>query len=126
MRLPNSASFAVRRTSMFGAQLPTGMLLQPAPSTTTVVSAAVATRKLFIGCAFFRSGLLEAVFLRVVANDGSRQDLRNVLQRLVRQLLQTIEVPEVALLFTPSAALVGGHVAEHLAQAVLALVVRGD
>src|SRR5947209_2014528 len=66
--------------------------------------------------------LFQAILFRVVADDRGCEDLRNVLHRLRRQLLQAIEVPEVALLPAPAAGLVGGHVAQHLAQAVLALV----
>src|SRR5713101_3007130 len=64
--------------------------------------------------------LLEAVLVWVAADDGRGKNLRNILHRLFGQLLQSIEVPEIALLLAEA------HFAQHPEHAVLALVVAGD
>src|SRR5437763_4686746 len=73
--------------------------------------------------AFLRMGVLfsvEAVFPGVIADDGCREDLRNVLHRLFGQFFQAVEVPEVSLLLAEA------DLAQDPEHAVLALVVAGD
>src|SRR5690242_13419738 len=84
-------------------------------------SAVSARQTVFIGevlCGW----LFQAVLLRVVADDRGREDLRDVLHRLLGQDLQTVEVPEIALLLAPSSRLLGEPL-EEAHHPVLALVV---
>src|SRR5258706_6304281 len=63
--------------------------------------------------------LLEAVLVWVDADDGRGKNLGNILHRLFGQLLQSIQVLEIALLLAEA------HLVEDPAHARLALVVAG-
>src|SRR2546430_10674706 len=94
------------------------------PQSPATASAVSARQTVFIG-EVLSGWLFQAVLVRVVADDRGREDLRNVLHRLVGQDPQAVEVPEVALLLAPASGLLGEPL-EDAHHSVLALVVAGD
>src|SRR5438309_6683999 len=98
---------------------------QPASPATSASAVRARQVKVFIGGSPFLGCLLQPVFLGIVADAGGGEDLRDVFHRLLGQLLQAVEVPEVALLLAPAPRLVG-ELAQQAMHAVLALVVAGD
>src|SRR5438874_2932445 len=81
-------------------------------------------QEVFIG-GVLSSWLIQAVLLRVVADDRGSENLRDVLERLGGQLLQPVEVPEVALLLAEPSGLLRDLV-QDAPHPVFALVVAGD
>src|ERR1700682_3642636 len=95
---------------------------QPLPVAANAAAREVAP---FFICGVLSGLLLEPVFLGVVADYRRREDLGDIFERLLRQLLEAVQMPEIALLLAEPARLLR-HLVQHPAHARLALVVGSD